>query len=806
MREDIAYAVTLFRRSPALSALAALALAIGIASTTALFSVVHAVLLRPLPYADPGRLVAIEATDPASPTPTNGDHSYVLTGAEAQGLLEMTDVFAGVSIQELWTDSWQARYALTAAGDGERLRGALVDANLFEVLGVTPVVGRTLAGTPAVSDGVVISHGLWRRRFGQRMDVVGQTVPIDGVPRPILGVLPERVRMTYPLDTDIYLRRPDTLYALALSYQAVARLAPGVSVTAASTALERLTSRGERGIRPRLVATPLRERHTAHVERGIWMVATGAGVLCLAGASNAALLLLTRTLRRSREMEIRLAMGASRWRVLRMLITEHAVVGVAGIVAAFPFTRYGMPFLLALAPPNTPRLDEVEVHLPAFLVAVVIACLSVLLTAVASYLGVIGGAVRPTPGQLGVTATVSPGARLLRRALLVSQVALTLVLLSAATLLLQSFLNVWRIDLGFNPSHVITAQFSPVRQGAAPPQDREAAVAQARRLGQTLAALRAGLAGAANVEAVALAGAVPMELGPGYTFLPQSRQVDLRHVPRIDVAYREVSAGYFDVMRIPLLAGRTLTQDDVDGDRRVMVFSRALASRMFPNVSPLGQIVHWDEPYEVIGVVGDVRWERPEEPGPPTFYKVKREGGGISHLMIRTTLSLGDAVALVRGRLRAFDPDQPIDRIDSLSTIVNRAMAERQFYAATTNVFAVLALVLAVMGVAGGVTASVTERMRAIGIRMALGASRWHLRWYAMREGMVPVALGMLIGAAVSTYVVQALRAFLFELSPFNPASLGLALGAIAVCSGVAAWLPARRALRITPSAVLREE
>jgi putative ABC transport system permease protein len=796
MREDLRCAFRLLHRTPSLSALAALALAIGIAATTALFSVVHAVLLRPLPYANPWQLVAIEATDPASPTPPNGDHSYVLTGAEAEGLKEMTDVFSGVSIQELWTDSWQPRYALTAEGDGERLRGALVDANLFEVLGVAPVLGRTLAGTPADSDGVVISDALWRRRFARRPDIVGETIPIDGVPRPVLGVLPERVRLTYPLDTDIYRRRPDALHAYALSYQAIARLAPGVSVSAASEALARLTGRGERAIRPRLLAIPLRER----------MVTAGAGVLCVAGAANAALLLLTRTLRRSRELEIRLAMGASRGRLFRMLVTEHAIVGVVGILAAFPCTRVGMPFLLALAPPNTPRLDEVEVYLPAFLVAVGIATLSVLLTAVVSHLGVVRGASRSTPGRLGATSTVPPGVRLLKRVLLASQVALTLVLLSSAVLLLQSFLNVWRIDLGFTPANVITAQFSPVRQGASSPGDRAAAEAQARRLGQTLAELRTALAGAANIEAVALAGAVPMELGPGYTFLPQSRTIDLRHVPRISVAFREVSAGYFDAMRIPLLAGRTLDQADVDADRRVMVLSRTLASRLFPGVSPLGQIVHWDEPYEVVGVVEDVRWERPEEPGPPTFYKVKPAAYGISHLTIRTSMSLADTAALVRNRLRRIDPDQPIDRIESLAAIVNKAMAERQFYAATTNAFAALGLALAVIGVTGGVASSVTERMRDIGIRMALGASRPHLRWYAMREGLLPVGVGMLIGATVSLYVVQALRAFLFALSPVDPTSLGVAAAAVLIPSGIAAWLPAQRALRIPPAAVLREE
>lgn len=814
MFQDLRYALRLVWRTPILSGIAAVALALGIGATTAMFSVVSGVLLRPLPYRAPEALVTIRTGQ--SGRPDDGQSSYTLTGAEAAALREMTDVFEDVAILELWTTSWEPRYALTGRDQGERLRGALVDPNFFELLGVIPAMGRTLSATTQDPDAVVISHALWRRQFGMSPDAIGQVLVLDGQPRPIAGVLPRHVRVTYPEETDVYLGRPQALHEYAVSYEAVGRLKAGVSPEAATAALARLTGQGHRAIRQRLEARRLQQRLTGDVSYGLWLVTSAAGVLCLTAALNAALLLLTRTVRRLRALEIRLVLGARRRHLLRQVLTENGVVGVLGVAAGLAVAHVVHPAAVALAPHGIPRLDETSVDRWSLLCAVSIGCICAMLSTLIGYGVACRSEGRIAGGQLGTHATSGTRSVVWRRALLGSQAAFLVTSLSVAAILLQSFINVWQIDLGFVPSGVTVMQLTSVRvQLPATATASDSTVAKARseravasaRLSRTVAELRTALGDTAGIDSVALTYGVPLEISAGFTWVPQSRDNHLGDTPRISVIFKGVTDGFFDVLGIPLVEGRAISKDDVEGQRRVMVVSAGLARHFFPGQSAVGRTIRWDEPYEVVGVARDVRWERPEEPGMPAFY-VPLDAAHLSlvQVIVRSALPAAQVHALTRGVLQRLDRQQPIDRVTTLEAIVAGTLAERRFYAGATGAFGLLGLALAAVGIFGAVAASIEERRRDIGIRLALGASRAQVQWGAMQHSLVPIAAGLIVGATTAAYAVRLVGRFLYQVRPLEPRPLVMVFVIIVSVALLTAWVPARRAARVAPATVLREE
>jgi predicted permease len=562
MIRDLMHAIRLLGRTPLLSGLAVLALALGIGATTSLFSVVHGVLLRPLPYAEAERLVTVAAHESVDGAAGQSDDAYALTGAEAMGLREMTDVFAGVTIVESWKYSNQPRWAFTGASSGERVRGALVDPNFFDVLGVSPRLGRTL-GPSDDSEGVVISHDLWRRQFNGAPDALSRTIRLDGVERQVVGVLPGGVRITYPDATDVFVRRADRVIPFAIAYEVLCRLRPGVSAAAATIAVQRLQALGLRGIRPHLVVVPLQERFTGPIASGIWLVAAAGVLLCVTGSANAALLLLTRTARRARASGIRIALGATRWHLLRLVALEHLTIAFLGGSLGIGLAYALQPLVRHIAPATLPRLDEIAVDGTTLCFALAIAILSVAGSAVVSYGVMLQSDSRMSPGQLGGTVTVPRGTLFWRRALLAGQSLVLVVLLSVAGLLLHSFLNVWRIDLGFEPRGVVAVQLAPAISNTRAAQSQGTGTVvdwepPARRLAQSVSALRMQLQALPGVDSVASVQAIPFERAPGYTFLPQGGAAETPAVARISVIAREVSGGYFDVMRIPIVEGRAI--------------------------------------------------------------------------------------------------------------------------------------------------------------------------------------------------------------------------------------------------------
>ncbi len=801
MKRDLVHAIHGLWRTPLSSGLAVLSLAFGIAVATSLFSVVNGVLLRPLPYADADRVVTVAVM--------RDEPTYALAGAEAVAVRAMSDVFEDAAILESWEISWRPLWAMSGTGTGERLHGALVDANFFDVLGVSPALGRTFV-RGGDDGGVVISDALWRRQFGASRDVLGRTLRLDGVEREVIGVLPAAVHVTYPQPTDAYVQRTDSVIPMAVSYQVVARLSAGVTAAAATSAVQGLAVESAKG--SQLGVIPVGDRLTAPIAAGIWMLTMAALVLLGAATANTSLLLITQAVRRTRSLGIRMALGATRWHIFRLLLVEHLLVGAAavGVGASLAYTLD--PLVRRMAPHTLPRLDESVLDVRALAFAALVALACVLVTSVVAHVVMQRSDWRITAGELGRTATTPARALAWRRVLLTAQSALLLVSLSVAGLLLHSFLNVWRLDFGFDTRGVtavrLTAAASAtpetLTQGTGARLDWKGPSA---RLARAAEALREQLEAVPGVTAVASASAIPFESSPGFTVVPHGDSPDEPRASQIPALVREVSDGYFALMNIPVLEGRAISKDDEAQGRRVTVLSRDLARRVFPDSPAVGRTLYWGEPYEVVGVAGDVRWEGPEDAGSPAFYvPTQPENLAARQIMVRSSLPVAHLMQLVRERMAAIDPLQPVDRVIALDDVVGRSLEQRRFHASATTTFGVLALLLAAIGISAGVAAAVTERTREFGIRSALGASRIHIRWQAMRHALRPVAAGLALGAVATVFVTRALRAFLFELSAFDPWSLTATVIVVTLVAVAAAWYPARHAVRISPVEALRAE
>ncbi len=798
MRNDVIYALRLIRRTPVLSGVAIGALGLGIGVTTALFSVVQAVLLRPLPYAEPDRVVVIAAHDERRPARDRGAFYDVLSGGDAMAVAELTDVFSGVSIVELWTISWSPQFALSGPTDAERVHGAVVDTAFFDVLGVPAAVGRTFQDGVADDNGLVISDGLWRRQFNADPGAIGQTLMLNGEPHVVLGVLPRAVRFTYPLDTDVFtLRPPGPIDPGNMAFQVVARLAPGVSAESATASLTRIPSRA--GM---LVARPLHDRLTDTKAAGIWMVTSAAAVLCITACANAALLLLTRTMRRMRDIGVRMALGAGRARLFRQAVVESLAVGTLGTALGVGAAWALHPLIIWLAPPEIPRIDEMTLNAGVMAFATLAGLLCALAAGLASYRVMTSSDGAVTVGQLGLTATTGRRVTGWRRTLLAGQTAMLVVLLSAASLLLHSFWNVWTIDLGFVPEQVTAFQLTGARID--PDADR---LEPYRRLARTVAELRDTLAGAPGIAAAAIGSGVPLVSAPGFASVPQSRTVDVSHQPRVSVLIRWIDETYLGLMGMRVLEGRAFARDDMVEEPRVVLVSADLARQLFPGDSAVGRTFHWGAAYEIVGVVGDVRWERPEELGQPAFYlPMSHTAGGPYQLVVRSSLPPATVTTMVRDTLRRIDPLQPIDKVTTMDAVVADATVERRFHALATGGFGVLALLLGAIGIFGGVAASVAERLREIGIRLALGATPTRVRWFAMRHSLLPVGIGLVCGGLGALWTTRLLQSFLHELSATDSRTLGAIAAVIIGVALAASWFPARRAVRTDPAAVLRQE
>ena len=796
LMQDLRYGARSLRRSPAFTIVAGLTLALGIGATTAMFTVVHAVLLHALPYPRPDRLARLAYEFPDNPfIPTAGvaDRQWVDLHQRARQFSAL-----GASSSQLVT--------LTNAGDPVRLQGAAVTAGFFEALGVAPARGRSFTRDDEVVTAepvVILGDVVWRERFGADPRVIGRTITLDGIRHTVLAVMPPG--FAYPSEARLW--RPLRLELApnrSMLLSVIGRLRDGVSYEQATAELASLAAATRRSARDSTIArgVPLKDTIVGDVKRSLLVFAGSVGLVLLIACANVANLLLMRATSRCREMAVRTALGAGRTRLVRQLVTESALLWVGSGLAGAGIAVFGVRGLLALAPPGRiPRLAEVGVDASALAFALLVALVT----------GVIFGlapAIRGTHPNLrdalaATARTMSGRDGRVRGTLVVAEIGLALVLLTGAGLLVQSFVRLRRVELGFRPAGLATMT---VDLPDASYRSAAAMLALHQAMLERLAHIP-GAQSAAAVNFIPLGGAMIR----GDFKLDGGRRVPTDYL----VAKPSVSPGYFSTMGITLVRGREFTAQDIVSAPGVVIVSKSVADRLWAGADAVGQRLSMkDNPgpgdwLTVVGVVADVGQTAIGGHREPAIYQPL---GQLTQTFFLEHMSFvvraaGDPSALVpamRQAMREVDPAQPIGSIGTMTSAISATVAEPLFQARLIGVFSVFALLLAGIGIYGVVAYSVAERTHEIGIRVALGAARGDVVRMVVHRVVMLVAPGLVLGIAGALMATRVLRSLLFEVKPNDPLTLVGVAVLLSIVAVVAGLVPARRASRVDPLVALR--
>ena len=818
--QDVRIALRLLRKSPsfAFAAIATLALTIG--ANTAIFGVVHAALLKPLPYGSPHELVAVSMYVPSLQTRFP---SVAIRPIDFAELRRSNRVFSEMAAIR------DRNFNLTGGGEPERLYGARVSANLFTLLDVQPALGRTFlpeedaAGHESV---VLISHDLWVRRFAGDPEVINRTVSLDGQPHVVVGVMPrgflfptnKQLHPQIELGPRIDVWRPAAFEhselqdgLVGFSWGVVGRLKPGTSHQAARANLDVIA----RGIAERMrtkvpslddfelhaLVTPMRDIYFGSVQQGLIMLMGAVGLLLVIGCVNLVNLLLARLTSRSRELATRAALGAPRNRLIRQLLTESVVVAALGGVVGLPIAAWGTRALVWLGASDLSAAQATWLNASVLLFAMAMALgagLAVgLLPAIEMARGRLYDAVND--GSRGMT--TGRGSGRVRRVLVMSEVALCTALLVVSGLLLRSFVNLLSVDRGFEIERVLSLDLAlmPERyQGS----ER---VAFYRDLLDNLRTLP----GVTSAGAISILPLTPQS--EGNTFVIYRDSDTEARLDRPIAHSRAVTPGYFAAIGIPLVTGRLLEAEEPASH---VVVSEGLARRLWPDAS-LSSVVGrrikvnevTDNPATIVGIVGDVRAARLDrDPTPALYVPHTRSRARAMTVVIRTQHDPAALAATVRAQIWKRDNSIAVDRMRTMREIVSESVAARRFQTALVLLFALLALGLALVGVYGVTSYAVTRQTREIGVRFALGARRWDLLRAVLSQHLRPVAAGLLLGVALAWTGSTTIRSFLFGVAPLDPLVVGTVCIALAITAAMACYVPARRASRIDPVIALRHD
>ena len=804
LRHDVRFALRQLRRSPGFTAVAVLTLAIGVGATTAIFSVVEAVLLESLPYPASDRLVVPESVDLA-----NGNRSSSVTYGDFLDW-QQDRVFDKVAVY------WQINVNVAGGTAPERIQAVQMTEEFLPALGVMPTLGRFLRREEFVHGAPrrgLISYELWQRRFAGRRDVVGRPLRVTGVDVEIVGVLPQG--LGYPQGVDLWLPLrvgPEELtpdYFLRRDnfiFNSVARLAAGRTLEATRarmTALAQRVSRAEPATRSEtsMTATPLAAFVVGdNVPRTLWVLLGAVGLVLAIGCVNVANLLLARSAGRQRELGMRAALGAGRGRLLRQLLTESLVLGLAGGTAGIAVAWAGMRGILATAPADTPRLEGTSLDLPVLAFALGVSLLAAVLFGISPALRLTRTSWAAAGAESGTRAiTAARGGK--RRLMVAIELALSLLLLVGAGLLMRSLGRLTATDPGFETARLLT--FSLSLQGDR--YDPEGSIATA------FADIVERLDAVPGVERASLQTALP--LGGGGFYLGRSFLFDGQPEPPASEAtsaqWDVVTPGTFETLGIPLLRGRDFTAADRQGATPVMIVSEEMARQMFPRGDALGKRVRsWrDENVyrEVVGIVGDVRvFGAGDEIRPVAYIPHRQNAWNIGMATLRTTGEPTAVVPAVRRALAAFDPELPIGNLQTMEDVLHSSVAPRRFAALLLSGFAVIALALALVGIYGVLSYEVAQRTREIGIRMALGSRRAEVLRLVVGEAATLAAIGVGAGAAVALLLARFVRPLLYETAATDPPTYLAATVLLAGMAILAAWVPAWRAARANPMSALR--
>ncbi|MEZ5319693.1 MAG: ABC transporter permease [Vicinamibacterales bacterium] len=813
LTQDTRFALRTFRRSPLFFAGLLVVLALGIGANAAVFSLVQAVLLEPLPYGEPDRVMRLWRAhpEPASTVPLQarppslirqGTTGFSLWTWRDQSRAFLEDV-AGVT---LWDGNLAAQFDMTIDERAERLRGALVTPNFFTLLGVDAQAGRVF--TPAdeaagAGDLVVISNGLWRRAFGGDPGVIGRTVSLvrgradrGARPHTIVGVLPAAFRFTYPLTTDVWAIRPwadISRTGSAIEFNgAVGRLRPGVTVEQAAAAFRSIpvlqnADRVAPADRDYSRLEPIRDAVLLDVRPSLWLLGSVAALLLVITCATVANALLVRVAERQRELAVRASLGAGLGRLRRQLLTEGVLLSLVGTLTGTALAAAALPVFRAFVPPTFPRADGMAVNgwLLAFggAIAATVTTLATALPALRGPRADLMDRIR----QAAMATTTSREGRRWRLGLVAAQAVVATSLLIGATFLLASFWRLGRVDLGYDPQDVVTVEMRLLDRRY---RSRDAI----RDFEQALLARVRAIPGVADAG---LTTAVPFR---GVDFVRGLQRTDN---PKLYFGNsRTVDAGYFAVMRIPVLRGRLFGPEDTATSEPAIILSESFARMMFGAEDAVGRVV---DDGRIVGVVGDVRYAGLARTPEPAFYTLASQNPvELICLVVRPAsdaAGLGDAL---RRAVHDVDPSIPAMDVTTIDRIIEDSVADRRFYTTTTTTFAGLALVLTAAGLIVVISRSVVERRREMAIRTALGAGSGRLVRLVAAQGLLPVMAGTAMGLAGAVLGARLLEPFLFGISPRAPVVFVAGAGVVLVVATVACVLPARRLATIAPAPILR--
>lgn len=795
---DVRLAARRLIRTPGYTLVALLTMALGIGATSAIFSVVHAVLLAPLPFSQPDRLVGVyqvwEGSRDVFAPPNFLDLEARTTTLAAMGAYDTGGA------------------TLTGAGEPARLTAATVSANFFNVLQTAPLIGRTLQASdtdPGNTDIAVLGHALWRERFGARPDIVGQTIQLDGRSSIVAGVMPRG--FVWPEGVDLW--RPfeyDEAFRVrnrgAWYLDVIGRLAPGATIESAKTETAtigaQLAQAYEDNVNVGMTVHPLLDATVGSRRPALLVILGAVAVVLLIACVNVANLTLARASSRESEFAVRAALGAGRARLARQLLVESVMLAGAGGALGLLLAVGGTRALVAYGPSGFPRLETIGVSLPIVLFTLGVALATGIAFGLMPALQAGRATVSDALRERGASAPGGTRGRKARAALVVAELALAVVLLVGAGLLLRSFTRLVQVDPGFDPSNGITFTLGLPETVYDSDEKRLAFHA---RLEERLAALP-GVTDSAVVQAVP-----PTSLGFNISFNVQGRP-PLRPGEDQTLEVRVADADYFPLMGIPIIQGRWFEDTDRAGAPQVVVITESAARRHFAGEDPVGQMLElgWSRNGvriggRIVGVAADVRTQGLDKDAPPQVYVpfMQVPISGVA-MVIRTASAPETLLTPVRAAVQAVDPNLPVTRLETLEEHVSRSVAERRFYMLLVAAFAGVALVLAAVGIFGVLSYLVSQRRREIGIRVALGASRRSVVAMVLRQAMTPAALGVVIGLAAAGALSRFMTAMLFDLRATDPVTFAAVAVVLLAVALVAAWLPARRAVRVDPTVALR--
>jgi putative ABC transport system permease protein len=806
--QDVRYGVRMLAKRPAFTVVAVLTLALGIGANTAIFTVVDAAMLRSLPYKQPDRLVHLWETRRTSEI-NQVDASYpdYLDWGQAP---EVIDGICGYT-------GWGGSFTLTGRGTPERIEGARVTASFFSVLGVEPLLGRAFhpdEDRPGAAGTVILSYALWQRSFGADAAIVGQQIILDGDPYTVLGILPQSFQFAPMGQAELWVPlrpSPSQLNQRFMHWlDVIARLKPGVSLEQAQAQMDTMAARIEQqnldshtGAGIRLV--PLHEQIVGSVRPLLLILLGAVGLVLLIACANVANLLLVRAAMRRKEMAVRMALGATRWRLVQQLLSESVLLALAGGIIGLVLAAWGVELLVAVIP--AAQLDSMP-YLQGLTINARVFCFTGALSLVTGIIFGLAPAWQSSTHDLqtslkeGSRTSSGAGSRRFRSVLVISEIALALVLLVGAGLMIRSTHRLLEVKLGFNPEKLMTLRLEL-------PGSRYAEDAPVRAFHQQLLERIEAIPGVVDAATI---NWLPMQPGPGDLLLVEG-QPPPPPGHESGASTRAISSSYFRTMGVALIKGRAFTDQDNQSAPNVVIINSALANRLFANQDPLGRRLSFaggePKPFEIVGVVDDERVNALDEESASVIYRpYLQEPWNKLNLVVRTAGEPSRIVSAVRGEVQAIDSDLALYSVATMEQLIADTPSTflRRYPALLMAVFAAVALILAAVGIYGVISYSVNQRRHEIGIRMALGAARGDIYKLVVGEGLVLVLIGIGTGLAAAFALTRVMSSLLYGVSATDPITFILISLVLAGVALGACFIPARRATKVDPMVALRYE